>query len=386
MSWIIYFTINIICGFLDVVKVRPQRLLLFIASINIIIFIGFRYKLGVDWAVYEDLFVGRVVYVPFEYGYVLLNNLFSFMGIGFWAWVFFITLFSLYTFIRFYKEFSPTYVFCLTFYFILSFAFNIEALRQIIAVAITLWAAIYYMNDKKIKSLIFVICASFMHVSALFLLLIPLIDNKIFRNMALPTIFIGAILAALSVYPIDVLINIVSSYISNPYIYKIKIYTLGSNVSSILTLNLVFKLIILAFLYINRKSIIQNSKVKISNNVFNTIVSLFYLMLVVDIFLGKYGSIRLRLDEYLNPYFILILSFIIIYAKNKVYSQLMIVVIICYSLSNILKFSQNDYFIKQFRYSNSLVNYFNPDHSHDLKREREVIAHWLERDKIIIDE
>ncbi|WP_442870767.1 EpsG family protein, partial [Citrobacter sp. Awk 4] len=159
-----------------------------------------RYKIGVDWTVYEDLFEGRGINVPFEPGYEVISNLFSALGIGFWGFVFLITSFLLYTLIVFFNKYTPLAVFCLAFYFILSFSFNIDVLRQILAVALSIWGVMSYIDCKKIRFTIIIATASSIHVSALIFFIIPFINSACFRNISIYFLFAGFVLSLINIY------------------------------------------------------------------------------------------------------------------------------------------------------------------------------------------
>lgn len=386
MAWFIYFGINILSGIAGLFKVKQARFLLLIVILNILLFIGMRYKIGVDWAVYEDLYEGREVYVPFEIGYVWLSNLFSFTGLGFWFFVFFITLTHVLILTSFFRTYSPYPIFCLAYYFILSFAFNIEALRQILAVSIAILSIISYVNNRRLAFFILVLLATSMHVSALIFLLIPLIDIPWTKFLIVPIIISGLMLALLNIYPVDWLINILNQFISNSFVYKLKIYTVGSNVSSVITINLIFKMFILFLLQINKKNIEDSIVSGFDKNVFKIFFSIFYLMLFIDIYLGKFGPIKLRLDEFFMPVYLIVVSVIISSSRKLIVKQLTAMLFALYAISNIIKFTQNDYFIKQFSYSNSLLLSILPDKKYDDKRSQQVNEHWIERDKIKLDE
>jgi hypothetical protein len=386
MIWFAYFMVNFFSGILDIFKVRQRSIILFIVLVNILLVIGLRYKIGVDWVVYEDLYNGNPVNVPLETGYTYLSYLFSITGLGFWGFVFAITFFSSITLYQFFNTYTSIAIFALTYYFLISFAFNIDFLRQIIAVSITIWSVIFYIRRKYLLSLVLVMLAVSMHSSAIVFLLLPLINTKIFRSVILYLLLAGFALAIIGQYPVDWVINFIFSVTANPFIYKIKVYTTGANVSQTITFNLIFKLIVLFVFLLNRRKIIAQVIAENKLKAFNIILSLFYFMLCVDIYLGKYGAIRLRLDEYFQPYFVLLICLIITMIRIVLVRQLMIGFVFAYVTVNIGKFSQDSYFIKQFSYSNSLKNFIVPDKEFDITRGNEVKEHWAERDKIIIDE
>ncbi|WP_186377448.1 EpsG family protein, partial [Yersinia rochesterensis] len=82
-----------------------------------------------------------------------------------------------------FKKYSLFPLFCLSIYFISSFGFNIEALRQIIAVAIFYIALSYYLNGKKKHYIALCLLASSFHISAIILIILPFIDNAIFKRL-----------------------------------------------------------------------------------------------------------------------------------------------------------------------------------------------------------
>ena len=88
MIWYAYLAINLTVALLDTVLNRNKKYIAAVLLVTVIILIGMRYEVGVDWVVYESLFLGNEINVQFEPGYIIISNLFSQLNLDFWFFVF----------------------------------------------------------------------------------------------------------------------------------------------------------------------------------------------------------------------------------------------------------------------------------------------------------
>jgi len=352
-------------------------------SFMVLFFLGMRFAAGVDWSVYLSLYNGNNINVPFEIGYKILNVIFSYSGLGFWSFVFFITLFSFLSLSKYFSIYSKYPLFCLALYYLLSFAFNVEALRQIIAVALVINALVFYLQGKLYYFYGAVLVGITMHASATLFLFFPLIDNAKFRSNALYLVMIGVALAVINQFPIDWIINLIAKNIYNPYIDKIKLYSSEAQPVSFFTINFMFKLFVLMCLMAAKKNIYASISSRYQLKLVGVTISLFYLMLFIDVYLGKYGTLKIRLNEYLNPAFVVMIVLIISNLKYKFLKQAFSVIVLLYATISFVKFMNDPYFKNQFIYHNSLLVYLSGDKGVLVSREDEVFEYWQNREKII---
>lgn len=384
MIWYIYLALNISFSLLDNLPNKNKKYLSALLLVSISIFLGMRYEVGVDWVVYENLFSGNEINVQFEPGYVLTSMVFSSLGLNFWFFVFVITVSLFLSLNNFFKKTSPLPLFCLGVYYTISFAFNIDFLRQIIAVAISLVAINCYINKKYLMFIFFTFISIMMHASAAIILLLPLINRDVFRNYAILVLSLGIILSLINQYPVEWIIKTLSIFSSSVYVEKIRLYASSTESAQFFTVNLLFKIIIFLTFILNKNKIYSFAEKTKKVDSLKVCVSIFYLMMLVDVYLGKYGTIRLRLDEYLNPAFIITLSYILVSFKKKLSKQIFIVFILVYCISSFIKFTYDPYFTGQFEYHNSLFSTWLDDKDLDLKRREEVNLYWQEREKVIV--
>lgn len=383
MIWLIYLLLCSVVSIADLTIQKNKIILRFLFSIMILLFLGMRFAAGVDWSVYLSLYEGNNINVPFELGYRILNKIFSYSGIGFWFFVFLVTFFSFLSLSKYFSVYSKYPLFCLALYYLMSFAFNVEALRQIIAVALVVNALIFYLQGKLYYFYGIVLVGITMHASAALLLFFPLLDNKKFRAVAIYLILTGVALAIMNQFPIDWIINFIAGNFSNPYTDKVKLYSLEAQSVSLLTINFMFKLFVLVSFMAAKRNIYASVCNSRQIKLVNVTISLFYLMLLIDIYLGKYGTLKIRLNEYLNPAFIVMITLVILNLKYKFLKQLFSVIVMLYATASFTKFMNDPYFKNQFIYHNSLLVHLSGDKEVLVTRESEVFEYWQNREKII---
>lgn len=365
---------------LDIIVDRNKKTLLFLSSFIVLIFIGLRYELGVDWLFYRDFYNGGTITLTVEPGYQLLSLAFHQTGASFWFFTFLITLLSVISLNYIFKNYSPYPAFLSSIYFIISFGFNIEALRQILAVACFYIALRAYFKRKEINYYILCGTGALFHISALLLLFIPFFIKRSFIKLGLYSLIFGLVLGLIGIYPVGEFIKIVGSIYSNPYIDKLIWYSSTGAIGSILTFNLIFKLLLYVFFIKSKKNIIMLFSVKNIPLIYlKTFESIFLLMLNIDVFLGQFGTISSRLDEYFLPSMLIIMTYVIAANAKKGNRILLSCLFSTYILISFSRFISNDYFAVQFvPYSNSVLQSLN-ESQNDIVRENAVKSHWQMR-------
>src|SRR5690606_9649569 len=96
-----------------------------LVGIITMLFFCFGYMTGSDWRTYELFYttpVNDVVAISyFEPGYILLNNIFRFLGLEFWHWFIVIKCITYIIWLWFFNKFSGQYFFLVLFFFLGSY-------------------------------------------------------------------------------------------------------------------------------------------------------------------------------------------------------------------------------------------------------------------------
>ncbi|UQY42858.1 EpsG family protein [Mixta hanseatica] len=362
---------------LDVLADRKKNILIVIVSIIIFLFIGLRYELGVDWLFYRDFYNGGAITLTIEPGYQITSFFFKLINLNFWLFSLLITVFTLITLSYTIRKCSPYPAFVISVYSIISFGFNVEALRQIVAVSLFYLALNFYLREKQRLYYIFCLIGSLFHVSALLLLLFPLITKKKMLKVGRISLVAGLLLGIVGIYPLGQIFKAVSLIYSNPYLNKLIWYSSGDSVGSILTFNLIFKIVMYCY-FLNRKKSIVRLFIKRGISVSYLLVfeAAFLLMLNVDVFLGQFGTISSRLDEYFIPAMLIVVSYIIASYNKRQNRALLSCLFSLYVFISFQRFTNNEYFMAQFvPYSNIIVEILHGS-PYNLERENAVKLHW----------
>lgn len=180
------------------VKVKEKYAILFgIASVLIpSFFAGIRYGIGTDYFVtyspFFDSLKKGITYndatrITLEPGYVLINKLVIIMG-GSFQWVLFIASLITIIFIRqavLYYQDKLDVGLAMLIFMLLYYQPSLNIVRQMMAVAITLYSYRYIYEKRPFKFIFFVVLASLFHISALIVLsfytLFYIFTNKKYR-------------------------------------------------------------------------------------------------------------------------------------------------------------------------------------------------------------
>lgn len=381
--YILFSILMFIIANIDVTFTKNKLIVKYILFLFIVLVIGLRYELGVDWLFYRDFFNNKDHSVSLmEPGYKLLSSFTSFLGFDFWLFICIINIFILLVLYYFFKKYSPFHFFCLSIYFISSFSFNVEALRQIIAVAIFYIALKYYLNNEKKKYIAICLFASSFHISAILLLILPFIDNFFLKKLMKMIILVGLVMPMIGLYPVETILEKLTLLPDNSYIEKVILYSLPANNSNAFSFNLFFKILIICYFFFKKKYIYYEFiNKKISLSILSSLESLILLMLIIDVYFYKYGIIISRINEYFSPIFIILVSYLIMINKHIVNKIIFSFIFSSCVLISFIRFSSNEYFQKQYiPYRNSLY-FIIINENKFLTREQDVKLHWIERKK-----
>ena len=108
---------------------------------------------------------------------------------------------------------------------------------------------------------------------------------------------------------------------------------------------------------------------------------LFAVMLLIDVYFMPFSTITSRYDEYFIPAMLISFAYVIrvkYFIFNRIVFSFAFIVAIVLSW---LKFSDNEYFTKQYLpYSNSLLQMIDAQ-TDDAERAKSVYEHWKKSDK-----
>ncbi|NHA04454.1 EpsG family protein [Mucilaginibacter sp. HC2] len=211
-GYLLFFVPLAILAFFESAKFKEEYVnyvlkLLWIPTIVVtFIFIGFRYKVGLDWFQYNEFMdhtesLGQVLSgpdnspifsdAPFEIGYKWLCLIIKTIGIGFPGFVAIISAYNLFCLTKFIKRYIPDYryMFMLILYSINIFR-EFDILRQSLAFY-TLLFAIPQINKSFFKYLLICLAASLFHNSALiFIPIYGIFKLRFSRRLVLLTSFL----------------------------------------------------------------------------------------------------------------------------------------------------------------------------------------------------
>ena len=208
----------------------------------------------------------------------------------------------------------------------------------------------------------------------------------IFRANAFNTIkvfaFCGFALAIAKVFPVVEMMKFLSSAFSNPYLAKIVWYATNASEETAITFNYLFKLLLFTLYCLNRRKIKESlAKDRILTSMINIVEILFAVMLLIDVYFMPFSTITSRYDEYFIP--VMLISFAyVIRVKYFIFNRLVFsFAFIAAIVLSWLKFSDNEYFTKQYLpYSNSLLQMIDAQ-TDDAERAKSVYEHWKKSDK-----
>ncbi|KLP56114.1 hypothetical protein ABR39_07835 [Enterobacter genomosp. O] len=350
-------------AFLDIFIISDARSRFFLYIILftlIVIFIGLRYQTGLDWLFYNDLFNGESFSLAIEPGYYLLSFISSFL-MGYWVYQALITVFLIICLKRFFYENATNYLFCIGIFFLYQFIFVTEALRQIISLSVILIAYKKFYENKNFQFYVLAVLATLFHVSALIvLMIIPFSRRGNIYVLKILTI-IGLALAVFNVYPVDNLIKLLSMLPTGGYLEKIKWYSQDDFAGSVLTVSLIFKVFVV-FLFDSRSKFIKSNSDYLANpRAYNFIYTSVYLMIFMDVYLGRFGTISTRLDVYFIPCFLVALNYLINEFKQGVSRFLFFCIVMGYFTVNYFGIMDGYYFNNFYSpYQNYISEFLSP--------------------------
>jgi len=276
-----------------------------------------RYGIGTDYFSYKAIYdnYSRVEFIPFtklsiEYGFYLINYLASQVFNGFYGVLFLSSLITL-SFIflainKFIYQISITFALFIT-YFVF-YPPMLNAIRQMIAVAIAMYSYHFIIERKLLKYIFCIIIASFFHYTALICIPFYLLGIKTGKGILVVKRTIFYFFCIIIVIALPILLGKITNIAY--FNYYMNLYNIGSNAK-------VLNQIILR-LPVMIPIIIFSQKLIKADNRYEFYFMLFFIELIF-IFLGSYYPRGIRLAYYTMPTQIILIPAIIrnIYDKRQ---------------------------------------------------------------------
>lgn len=359
----IFLSFIFLIAFLDVLVITDNKkikILNFALFLLICTFVGLRYQIGLDWLFYQDLFEGGTFTIAIEPGYYFLSYISSSI-LGYWCYQALITVFFVLCLTAFFRKLTVNYLFCIGLFFLYQFIFVTEALRQIISLAIVLIAFIKYLEGKTVLFYLLVITAVLFHVSAIITFaILPFVYR---RNAQLLKILalLGVVLSLINIYPIEFFLKFITMLPAGGYIEKVMWYSQDDYAGSIITFSLVFKILIILMFDFRFKSITSNESHAIDSRSYKVIYASLYLMLFIDVYLGRFGTISTRLDVYFIPFFLVAITYLIKEFRQGISRVLSLAFVMTYFAINYFSIMDGYYFEHFYSpYQNYISEIFSP--------------------------
>lgn len=339
----------------DIYKMNDKcidKIIYYFIYTYIVILVGFRYKVGIDTYNYTY----NYKYIPtlynldlkliFNHGYQPLFLVFNsiiktYISESFYAIQFFHAAFinfSIFYFISKYTKFKFTYllIYLSTFFMY----FNFEIMKESTAVAIFLFAYTKYYQEKYFSYFILVLLAILIHQSAAILLFFPLIGKLKFNFNLLVFLLVFLII-----------LNISGNYI---YLFEMKeslkdkVINYNENKNN---LNYNWMILQLLQMIIIPFILFKMFKNKLAVN-FQSII-IFYIIIGIGTLF--YQIVFFRFSNYILPFFILYLVYIIEYIYKKRKKNIALIIIICYCFLYNYNFLRNGELVRWYPYESIIT-------------------------------
>jgi hypothetical protein len=333
----IYFLYLLFLIILSEYKFKKNVKILFtcIAIFSFIIIGGGRFEVGADWFSYREFFdtveYSNISIKDKEYLFLILNLIFSKIGIGFNIFVFIVFLAAFYTKYLYISSFTFNIPLALLIYFLTLFiVLDINGLRQGIAIGILFLTIAPNYKRQFIKFFILVFCASLFHYTAVVYL--PFYFISTFKIYPKKIFLIVLFTFILTFFIENILINsifgrLISAY-ENLQHYNYYVDNSETPVVDKFGLAVLSRLIILFI-------IVRNSQnIKINETLKNLLVNSYTISILLFLLLSFNQDFANRLSYYFRFVEIILVPLIVHFEKNRVRKYLyLFIFILIYFLS-----------------------------------------------------
>lgn len=321
---VFYWSIFIVLLILALSEVLlKNKTISFLTSGLLAILAGFRFYTGYDFTSYQTFYKGAESFgniangnIDAETGYLLLNYLFSSLGLNFYTFILFFAILSIVLLEYFLYRNVPYPSLVLVYYFARYFLVrDMGQIRSALACIILLYAIPYVLKRKPVQFLLVVFIASLFHVTAWFFVL-AYIFNLLWNKITLSTIF--AMITSSMI--IGILVQIPQLYIWAVPDRYIAYFTNPAYTNGEWILNPILWMQVLIFLgsFIYYKPTDIEEKAR-----FETILKIYFLASLILIAAGNLGTVGGRLSTLFATTEILIVPYFLLnFTKNKLLNLL----------------------------------------------------------------
>lgn len=343
LYWII-FVILLILGLSEVLF--KNKIISFFTSGLLALVAGFRFYTGYDFTSYQTFYEGAGNFenilngnIDAETGYLLLNYIFTSLGLNFYTFILFLAILSISLLQIFLYRYTPYPSLIWIYYYGRFFLVrDMGQIRSALACIILLYAIPYILKRKPVQFLLVVSIASLFHISAWFFVL-AYIFNIIWEKINLSTIFSLLIFSMI----IGVLVQVPQLYtwaVPERYIayFTNPAYTNGEWI-----MNPVLWMQVLIFLgsYMFYKPVNTEDRIH-----YEGILKIYFLASLTLIAAGNLGTVGGRLSTLFATTEILIVPYFIMnFTKNKFLNVLLYLgfAAVIFVLIFIISGTYNDY-------------------------------------------
>jgi hypothetical protein len=301
-----------------------------LVCILILVFGGGRYEVGYDWFSYRDLFyainsISDAIYAREEIFFTIFIYFSKSIYNSFEYFIFVLFLFSFLIKAVFIYRYSANYFVSLAvYYYTIFMIYDINGLRQGVAISFVLISFHYLLKGKSITSFIVAIIATQFHITSVaFLPFILLVRYKINHRIIYYSILLFAVL-----YPPIVENTVIPLYFEQLFQfqdlshYSTYIERSSSNTTFILfNVPLIQRIIVLTMVFIAFESIKINYNIKYNLFYAYSISVLIYTLLIFNIEFAARLSFIFRVSE------IILLSYVVKYSNGFLKYAFLIMII-----------------------------------------------------------
>lgn len=253
-----YILVIIILFFLSNTRLNKRQTLLFVFLL--MLFLCFGYMTGSDWRTYENYYNNGFTFKLVEPGYMLLSNFSAGLGIDFWVYHVFIKCICFLLIIWFVIKLSGnSNIFFPLMLWTASFGFYLLVncpFRNLIAVGLSVISFYYLLQKKYLLYYVFSLIAITFHMSAMILLLLPIIKLEKISTRALVFIYF-LLMIVFGTIGVGAIYSMIGNYLPGIVAERVMYYEEGME-GSILSLGSIPRLVCLMMIMIYRKKIITS--------------------------------------------------------------------------------------------------------------------------------
>lgn len=322
MIYFIILSIFLLFGLFTLIDTRKNSLYIwaFISFLVVIFFGGLRYQVGVDWYNYQSIFLESkfddLVDSDIEPLFNLLNVVIKYLNLDYHLFVFLVFSISTILKFKFFLKYSSSFFVALLVYFPIQFmTYDINGIRQGLAIGIIFWSIEFILKRNFFKFFIIVLVATSFHYSAAIFLPFYFIANMKFRGIYIHTIIISSIILGFILQ--DSLLAFLMPKLSGfdtVFSQKVSTYSENDNFGKGISFGFssIHRLIIFYLFYYFYDKINVNKALK------NILLNAYFISIVLYFLFSAIEIIAARGSLYYRSFDILIIaSFITIPSKLK---------------------------------------------------------------------